>query len=35
VTLELLDERAGRPSDEEIRRALRNWAFNSGRNRAA
>jgi hypothetical protein len=27
VTLELLDERAGRPSDEEIRRALRNWAF--------
>jgi hypothetical protein len=27
VTLELLDERAGRPSDEVIRRALRNWAF--------
>ncbi len=27
VMLELLDERAGRPSDEVIRRALRNWAF--------
>lgn len=27
VTVEFLDERAGRPSDEEIRRALRNWAF--------
>lgn len=27
VTMELLAERAGRPSDEEIRKALRNWAF--------
>lgn len=27
VTMELLEERAGRPSDEEIRRALRSWAF--------
>lgn len=27
VTVELLDERAGRPSDEALRRALRNWAF--------
>ncbi|MGY6025939.1 tyrosine-type recombinase/integrase [Streptomyces spinosirectus] len=27
VTMELLMERAGRPSDEEIRKALRNWAF--------
>jgi hypothetical protein len=27
VTMELLTERAGRPSDEEIRKALRNWAF--------
>jgi hypothetical protein len=27
VTLVLLDERAGRPSDEVIRKALRNWAF--------
>ncbi|WP_432178864.1 tyrosine-type recombinase/integrase [Streptomyces sp. NBC_00063] len=27
VTLALLDERAGRPSDAALRRALRNWAF--------
>ncbi len=27
VTMELLVERAGRPSDEEIRKALGNWAF--------
>ncbi|MFE4822844.1 tyrosine-type recombinase/integrase [Streptomyces sp. NPDC056704] len=27
VTVELLDERAGRPSDQAIRKALRNWAF--------
>ncbi|MFF5857125.1 hypothetical protein ACFY8B_16040 [Streptomyces sp. NPDC012751] len=27
MTMELLAERAGRPSDEEIRKALRNWAF--------
>lgn len=27
VTVELLDDRAGRPSDEAIRKALRNWAF--------
>lgn len=27
VTMQLLEERAGRPSDQEIRRALRNWAF--------
>lgn len=27
VTVELLGERAGRPSDEAIRKALRNWAF--------
>lgn len=27
VTMELLLERPGRPSDEEIRKALRNWAF--------
>ncbi|MBB0243280.1 hypothetical protein FNQ90_03930 [Streptomyces alkaliphilus] len=27
VTMELLGERPGRPSDEVIRKALRNWAF--------
>ncbi|MGV9570487.1 tyrosine-type recombinase/integrase [Streptomyces nigra] len=27
VTMELLDERPGRPSEELIRRALRSWAF--------
>ncbi|MGW5434840.1 hypothetical protein ACWET9_48470 [Streptomyces sp. NPDC004059] len=27
VTVELLMERPGRPSDEAIRKALRNWAF--------
>lgn len=27
VTLALLDDRPGRPSDDELRKALRNWAF--------
>ncbi|CAM5426399.1 hypothetical protein SCANM124S_03519 [Streptomyces canus] len=27
VTVQLLDDRAGRPSDEAVRKALRNWAF--------
>lgn len=27
VTVALLDERPGRPTDEQLRRALRNWAF--------